>query len=187
MHSPWDIRIATLTQILNGLETSGSHANETTDAAFIRWRRMAQQVREQNKTLSLIGNGASASMASHFAADLTKNAYIRVQVFTDLAQLTAIGNDIGFESIYSVPLERYSNAGDMLVAISSSGRSSNILNAAKAMKERGGSVITLTGFSPDNPLRTMGDINFYVPAPTYGLVETCHAAILHHWMDGLIV
>ena len=153
--------------------------------AFARWCDLAGAVRLRDKTLYLVGNGASASMASHFAADLAKNAGIRAQVFTDLSQITAISNDIGFDQIYAVPLERYARPGDMLIAISSSGNSPNIVAAVEAARQREVCVVTLSGFGLDNALRRLGSLNFHVPAPTYGLAETCHAAILHHWMDRL--
>jgi D-sedoheptulose 7-phosphate isomerase len=71
----------------------------------------------------------------------------------------------------------------MLVAISSSGRSANILAAVRLAKRLGVTIITLSAMSPRNPLRSLGALNAFVPAPVYGLAETCHAAILHQWMD----
>lgn len=155
------------------------------DAAFAAWKSLAERVRAEERAVYLIGNGASASMASHFATDLSKNASIRAQVFTDLSQVTAIGNDISFEQIYAVPLKRSARAGDMLVAISSSGKSPNILRAVEAAHSCRLHVVTLSGFADDNPLRSCGTLNFYIPASTYGMAETGHAGILHHWMDSL--
>lgn len=161
---------------LSGVELTG-------DAGFAAWLEIGERIRCEDKTIFLIGNGASASMASHFSADLAKNGMVRTQVFTDLSQITAIGNDIAFHQIYALPLRNYARSGDLLIAISSSGASPNILEAVKAGRERGVTVITLSAFQPGNPLRQSGDYNFYVPATTYGLAETAHAAILHHWMD----
>jgi D-sedoheptulose 7-phosphate isomerase len=73
--------------------------------------------------------------------------------------------------------------GDVLVAVSSSGESPNILRAAEESHRLGGAVVTLSAMDPDNTLRKMGSLNFYVPASTYGMAESCHAAILHHWID----
>ena len=75
------------------------------------------------------------------------------------------------------------SAGDMLIAISSSGKSPNILLAAEFAAGIGMEVVTLSGMQATNPLRGLGTLNAYVPANTYGQVETCHATILHHWMD----
>ena len=181
---PWQHACMLLDATLAALAVTGASDRER---AFADWWDMAAQVRENDRTLYLVGNGASASMASHFAADLSKNAAIRAQVFTDLSQITAIGNDVGFEHIYAVPLARYARPGDMLVAISSSGRSPNIVSAVHAARQAGVFIVTLSAFAEDNPLRQMGNLNFYVPARSHGLAVTCHAAILHHWMDGLVV
>ena len=122
-------------------------------------------------------------MASHFAADLAKNAHLHTEVFSDLSLITAISNDMGYEWVFAKPLCRRAKKGDMLVAISSSGASKNILCATEIAKKIGLKIITLSAMLPQNPLRSSGDLNIYVSAKTYGLAETAHAAILHHWMD----
>ena len=124
-------------------------------------------------------------MASHFAADVAKNAGIRTYVFTDSALITALANDTRYEEVYAEPLRWYMQKSDMLIAISSSGNSPNVVNAVKTAEQIGGTVITLSAMSPDNSIRKMGDINFYIPAQTYGMAETAHAAILHFWMDSI--
>lgn len=153
------------------------------DEAFRMWRRLTLALRKKHGAVYLIGNGASASMASHFAADLAKNARLHTEVFSDLSLITAITNDMGYEHVFSEPLRRRGKRGDMLVAISSSGRSPNILRAVATARRLGLTVVTLSAMSPRNPLRSLGDLNAYVAAGDYGLAETCHAAVLHHWMD----
>ena len=153
------------------------------DQGFAIWSLMTTEARQLRKTIFLIGNGASASMASHLAADLAKNGQLRTEVFTDLSLITAISNDLGFDQIFSEPLRRRASRGDLLVAISSSGRSPNILRAVELAHSLDLPLITLSAMDPDNPLRQAGDLNFHVGATTYGQAETCHAAILHHWMD----
>jgi D-sedoheptulose 7-phosphate isomerase len=140
----------------------------------------------QGHRFFFIGNGASASMASLIAADLCKNGHLRTEVFTDLALLTALVNDLGVEQMFANPLREQACAGDMLVAISSSGNSANILAAVDAARDLDLYVMTLSAMSADNALRTRGDINFYVPAPTYGFAESAHAAVLHYWVDAVI-
>lgn len=154
-----------------------------TDAGFSLWAQTAAKVRRQKGTVYLVGNGASASMASHFAADLAKNARLHTEVFSDLSLITAISNDMGYEHVFSEPLSRRVSARDMLVAISSSGKSPNVLAAGKVARKHGAYVVTLSGMGAKNPLRAMGDLNIYVAADTYGYAESCHACILHHWMD----
>ena len=159
----------------------------TADAGFDKWYKMATEVRKKQNTLFLIGNGASASMASHFSADLAKNAHLHTQVFSDLSLITAVSNDLGYKKVFSEPLRHCANRGDMLVAISSSGRSPNIIEALKIARKLGMTTVTLSAMRPDNPISALGELNIYVQADSYGLAETCHAAILHYWMDMLEV
>ena len=147
------------------------------------WKGSTIEVKEKKGSIYFIGNGASASMASHFAADLAKNAHLHTEVFSDLSLITAISNDIGYDWVFAEPLRRRAKKGDMLVAISSSGASKNILFAAEAAQKMGLKIVTLSAMSSENALRSVGYLNIYVPAETYGYAETCHAAILHHWMD----
>ena len=106
--------------------------------------------------------------------------------FTDSSLLTCVGNDYGYERLFEKPIEMFADQGDILVAISSSGRSQNILNGVNAARKKDCSVITLSGFSADNPLRTLGDINFYVPAEAYGPVEILHHSICHCILDTIV-
>lgn len=182
----WSERVAGLSSLLQRMEcTDGKGRTLVHDAALARWREQCLDIRSANRTVFLVGNGASASMASHFAADLSKNARVHTEVFTDLAQLTAIANDIGYDEVFSVPLRFHMKQGDMLVAISSSGRSPNVLRAVEAAHAMGGLAVTLSAMDADNPLRLRGDLNFHVAATDYGMAETAHAAVLHHWMDSL--
>lgn len=156
------------------------------EMGFSRLREATLQLRKKGNSIYFIGNGASASMASHFSADLAKNASLNTRVFTDLSLITALANDLCYEEVFAEPLRWQLKKGDMLVAISSSGRSTSIIRAAQEAGTRGGLVVTLSAMRPDNPLRTMGTFNFYVPADTYGLAETSHAAILHFWVDRMV-
>jgi D-sedoheptulose 7-phosphate isomerase len=97
--------------------------------------------------------------------------------------ITAIANDISYEEVFAEPLRWYMKKGDMLVSISSSGNSSNVVRAVKMARSLGGIVITLSAMGENNETRKMGDLNFYISAQTYGLAESAHAVILHHWMD----
>ncbi|MGH9329195.1 MAG: SIS domain-containing protein [Vicinamibacterales bacterium] len=155
------------------------------DAGLARWRDLTMVLRTKRRCIYLIGNGASASMASHFAADLAKNGRIHTEVFSDLSLITAISNDLGYEHVFAEPLRRRARAGDMLVAISSSGRSANILAATQVARERRMNVVTLTAMRKENPLRRAGTLNAWVPATRYGDAESCHAVVLHAWMDSV--
>ncbi len=120
------------------------------------------------------------------AADWLKNGHVAAMCFNDSAALTCLSNDFGYESVFACPLVMHSKAGDLLFAISSSGRSNNIKFAISEARLSDVNVITLSGFNPNNPLRRSGDVNFYVPSNKYGVVEICHLAILHHLLDRLI-
>lgn len=135
------------------------------------------------KKIIFIGNGGSASIASHMAEDYTKNGKLRSIAFNDASLLTCLANDYGYENVFSEALRGYADKGDVLVAISSSGKSRNILNACDVARSIGLSVITLSGFEYSNSLRERGDINFWVNAKSYGVVEIAHLAVLHSILD----
>ena len=186
MKKTWKQEIDKLSSILHRLSFFGYDGAEySVDEGFRIWQELTIDVREKKRSIYLIGNGASASMASHFAADLAKNAHLHTEVFHDLSLITAISNDMGYELVFAEPLRYRAKKGDMLVAISSSGNSKNILYATGIAQEIGLEIITLSAMLPQNPLRYKGLLNAYVPAQTYGYAETCHTAILHHWMDML--
>lgn len=182
----WVAHVRVLSDLLERLEASDG-AGERLDGAtaFARWIERTRALRAAGRTAFFVGNGASASMASHFAADAGKNGGLATQTFTDPALVTAVGNDLGYDQVFAEPLRRCGRQGDLLVAISSSGRSPNVVNAAHVGRERGVFVVSLTAMKPQNPLRGLGDLNLWVPATTYGLAETAHAAVLHYWMDGI--
>ena len=133
--------------------------------------------------LFFIGNGGSSAIASHMTADFMKNGGMNTYSLYDNAVTTCMGNDYGYEYIFSRPMEFLVREGDLLVAISSSGNSQNIINAIEVAKTKGASVITLTGFLPDNRAKQLGDINVYVPCEKYGIVESIHNLILQQVVD----
>ncbi|MBF0568108.1 MAG: SIS domain-containing protein [Nitrospirae bacterium] len=137
--------------------------------------------------LMFVGNGGSAAICSHMATDFSKNGGIAALAFNDASMLTCMGNDFGYEYVFEKPVELFAAKGDYLVAVSSSGQSKNILNAVRAARAKDCAVITLSGFNADNPLRAMGDLNFYVPVAHYGYVEVIHQYICHAIIDNLSV
>lgn len=147
-------------------------------AVELLWGRAAQ-----GGQALFIGNGGSAAMAGHFATDYWHAGGIRARAFLDGAQLTCLSNDHGYEQVFAMPIRMFAGPADVLVAISSSGNSPNILNGVAAAREQGCAVITLSGFTPTNRLRPLGDLNFYVPVSHYGYVELIHALILHCILD----
>ena len=130
-----------------------------------------------------IGNGGSASIASHMAVDFWKNGGIKAACFSDASMITCISNDFGFEFIFEKSILGSCSANDIIFAISSSGNSTNIHKGVMASLGLGCKVVTLSGFSSENKLRSMGVINFYVPSKFYGFVELVHTSICHAILD----
>lgn len=133
-----------------------------------------------------IGNGASAAISSHQATDYWKNGKMRAIAFNDAALLTCVSNDFCYEDVFEKPIEMFADKGDVLVSISSSGQSENILRGVEAAKKRECEVLTLSGFAANNPLRGKGFLNFYVSSGSYGHVEVVHHAICHCILDTII-
>lgn len=149
--------------------------------------RLLMQVFDRHKVrqsrLFFLGNGGSAAIASHMTADFMKNGGMNTYSLYDNAVVTCMGNDYGYEYIFSRPLEFLGNKGDLLVAISSSGNSQNIVNAIQAARKKSMKVITLSGFQKENRIVHMGTYNIHVPVSHYGIVESIHNLILQQIVD----
>jgi D-sedoheptulose 7-phosphate isomerase len=142
--------------------------------------------RYEERKIMLVGNGGSAAIASHTAIDLSKNAQIDATAFNDASALTCLANDYGYQWVFAKQIQYHDVPGDILVAISSSGASENIINAVEAARHVGNvQVFTFSGFDHNNRLRGCGDINFWVPSHRYGFVELTHQIILHQIADEL--
>ncbi len=132
-----------------------------------------------------IGNGASASIAQHWACDYTKgckNGGLRPRVISlaaNIPLMTAIANDISFDDVYSFQLDALGQEGDVLVAISSSGNSPNVVKAIETAKSLKIKTIALTGFSPNNKCTQLADISLHVDIQEYEATEDVHQAIMH--------
>lgn len=165
-------------------QVTGPHGVTTTmDTAFKTIYEMLLRITRSPNKLMFVGNGGSAGIAGHSAIDFAKNGGVRSITFNDASSLTCLGNDLGYDQVFAKQVEMQGLDGDVLVAISSSGQSPNILNAVTAARAVGCAVITLSGFKPENALRQMGDVNFYVEGEAYGFVEVTHQAILHVILD----
>jgi D-sedoheptulose 7-phosphate isomerase len=176
----------TLGTALHGTKVTDRTLKSITLDAGCEWvRKAAHETHDAGNKLIFIGNGGSAGIASHLAVDFSKNGGLRALAFNDPSALTCLGNDLGYENVFAKQLEFHARAGDMLVAISSSGRSPNILEAVKMARKRDCKVVTYSGFSEDNDLRQTGDVNFYVRANKneYGFVEIAHLALCHAVLD----
>ncbi len=135
-----------------------------------------------NKVI-LIGNGGSAAICSHQAIEFLKNGGIRALALNDGASLTALANDFGYANVFAEQIKMIGLPGDLLIAISSSGQSTNILKGVEVARAHGIKVATFSGFKPDNLLRGRGDVNFYVASDQYGFVEIAHHALIQAILD----
>ncbi|MDB5599500.1 MAG: sugar isomerase [Xanthobacteraceae bacterium] len=162
-----------------------SESGEPRDAAqAVEWAvQKARATHDAGNKLIFVGNGGSAAIASHMATDYSKNGNVRSMALNDASMLTCLGNDLGYDRVFAKQLELHARAGDLVFAISSSGKSANILNAVAAARAAGCAVITLSGFTPDNPLRRLGELNFYLASDRYGFVEIGHLTICHAILD----
>ena len=180
----WEDYVAAIGTGLTGLAITDKHGRPLSAAdGFGRWVDITHDVHTRGRHVYFVGNGASAAMASHFAADACKNGGLKAMAFNDGALLTCIGNDFAFDQVFALPLTRFGHEGDMLVSISSSGASANILRALERAREMQLRIVTLSGKAADNASRTFGDLNFYLPAARYGLIESGHHVVLHYWLD----
>jgi D-sedoheptulose 7-phosphate isomerase len=180
----WPEYLGALAAGLDGMVVTGRGGACVPAAdAFAQWTALTREIDGRGGSVFLVGNGASAGIASHMAADALKNARLRAFTFNDPALLTATGNDLAFDQVFALPLDRLGRDGDLLISISSSGNSPNIVCALEAARARRLHIVTLSGKGADNRSRSLGDLNFYVPSPRYGWVECAHQMIVHYWLD----
>jgi D-sedoheptulose 7-phosphate isomerase len=161
MQGQFDRYLKTLGSVLDGVvATDGAGNPLPMGFAVASTASAARRVHDVGGKAMFIGNGGSAAISSHMAIDSSKNGRV---------------HQIGF----------HARAGDLLFAISSSGRSADIVKAVAAARDIGCQIVTLSGFTPDNPLRLLGDINLFVPSDAYGFVEISHLVLCHAVVDYL--
>ena len=141
------------------------------------------EVKKKNKKILIFGNGGSASIASHFSVDLTKIAKIRCVNFNEANLITCFANDYKFENWVSKTIEFYADKGDVIILISSSGTSKNMINASLYARKKKNKIITFTGFKKSNPLSKKGDVNIWVNSSRYNIVENVHQFLLLSTVD----
>jgi D-sedoheptulose 7-phosphate isomerase len=173
-----------LTGILSKIEVTDLKGDSIPlDDATHQAAEMILSVQSRSGKVFLIGNGGSASIVGHMQTDLCNAGRVRAMVFFDTPMLTALSNDHGYGAVFERPIELWAETGDLLIAVSSSGQSENILRGVKQSLAQNCGVITLSGFRSDNPLRRLGHLNFYVPSQNYGPVESVHSLLTHFIAD----
>jgi D-sedoheptulose 7-phosphate isomerase len=147
---------------------------------------LANNANKDGGKIIIVGNGGSAAIASHVSVDFTKAAGMRATCFNESSLITCFANDYGYENWVARALEFYADKNDMVFLISSSGGSKNITNGARQAKEMGLPIVTLSGFSPENELRTLGNVNLWVDSTQYNVVEIVHQTWILSIIDYLI-
>lgn len=181
---PW---IQTFAELLADTQVTDAAARPLAlEAGFDAALSRLHALRAAGGKVLVLGNGGSAAIAAHVQTDLAHSAGLRAQVLHEPSLLTAQANDHGYADAFRNLTALWVEAGDLMVAVSSSGRSPNIVSAATLARERGCGLLTFTGFAPDNPLRGLGDLNFHVASHAYGAVESAHAVLLHQLTDRLL-
>tara|TARA_B100001964_G_scaffold69699_1_gene79028 strand:+ start:865 stop:1434 length:570 start_codon:yes stop_codon:yes gene_type:complete len=154
---------------------------------IIEVKDLLVQTKNNGKKIMIFGNGGSAAIASHFSVDLTKNANIRCVNFNESDLITCFSNDYGYEKWVEKTVDFYADAGDVLILISSSGKSPNIINACKAARgKKISTIITFTGHEKNNPVSELGDINFWINSKAYNFIENIHQVWLLSIVDLII-
>jgi D-sedoheptulose 7-phosphate isomerase len=181
-------RTGQFTGVLDNAQlTDGGGARLEVEAGMRAMLEAVKALRAAGGSLYIIGNGGSAAVASHAVTDFVNVAKLRATTIHDSSLLTCMANDYGYEAAFARILSTMVRPADMLIAISSSGRSRNITNAVTAVREAGGKAITLSGFEPGNALRSLGHFNIWLDSKDYGFVEIGHQFFLHNLADRLRV
>jgi len=149
---------------------------------FYKIIKLLQKIKKNKKKVILVGNGGSAAMASHVSVDLTKMCKIRAINFNEADLLTCFSNDYGYENWVQKALFYYADRRDLVICISSSGESQNIIKGAKFAKKIGCKVVTLTGFNKNNKVRKIGDVNLWLDSKNYNHIEMIH----HTWLLSIV-
>ena len=150
---------------------------------LINLKKIFITTKKNKKKILIFGNGGSAAIASHFSVDLTKNAKIRCTNYNESDLITCFSNDFGYERWVEMAIKYYGNKGDVLIVISSSGKSKNMINACiAARKKKFSKIITLTGHLVNNPVKKLGDINLWVNSKAYNYIENIH----QFWLLSLV-
>jgi D-sedoheptulose 7-phosphate isomerase len=176
--SATEFRRSYVAQLSAALEAAPITALETV-------AQMLTDVALEGRRVFVIGNGGSASIADHVSCDLVKGTASRGHPNLDVTSLsanvalyTATANDFGFETVFERQIESFGRPGDLLIAISSSGNSENILRGVASAQRHGLDVVGLCGFDGGR-LKDAADVVLHAPVSNYGLVEDTHMAWIH--------
>ena len=149
--------------------------NEEVISKLVLLKEKILKANSKGKKILIFGNGGSAAIASHVSVDLTKNVKVKAMNFNEADLITCFSNDYGYEKWIEKTIEFYADKKDIIILISSSGKSKNMINACKvARRKKIEKIITLTGNKQNNPLSKLGDINLWVDSNIYNHIENIH-------------
>ena len=164
--------------INNYISEINSNLNFLIQKDFHKLINLVKKIKKNKKKIIMVGNGGSAAMASHCCVDFTKTSRVRAINFNEADLITCFANDYGYENWVVEGLKAYSNKDDLVILVSSSGLSKNIVNAAKYCHQKNIKLVTFTGFKKNNPVKKFGDLNFWVDSSKYNIIEMTH----HVWI-----
>mgnify|MGYP001197675941 CR=1 FL=1 len=169
--------------IKNYLENYNLVKNSNFEDKISELVNLIKKIKKNNKRIYILGNGASASISSHIANDLTKATKSKAFTFHDPALITCFGNDFGYENWMTEALNHFCEEGDLVILISSSGKSKNIISAASFCKNNNLILVSLTGPEPNENVVLSSCINFKVNSKIYNVIECIHMIILTAAID----
>ncbi len=145
-------------------------------------------LKKRKNKIIIFGNGGSAAIASHVAVDLTKNIRVKTIPLTDSSLITCFSNDFGHENWMKKAVEHYYEKGDLVIIISSSGTSKNIINAAKYCNKNKIKIISFSGMKKNNKLNSINQkgISFWINSTAYNHIELAHLYLLLSIIDRII-
>ena len=145
------------------------------------------KAKNNGSKIMIFGNGGSAAIASHFSVDLTKNAKVRCFNFNESDLITCFSNDYGYEKWVEKAVNFYGDKGDVLIVISASGKSKNMIYGCEAARaKKFSNIITFTGIDKNNPVSKLGDVNFWINSKAYNFIENIHQIWLLSIVDLII-
>ena len=151
---------------------------------YVKINSLLHSIQKSNNKIYFFGNGASAAFANHMALDFSKNGGILSYSLSDSSLLTALSNDYSYEdaSVEFLKMNKI-DKNDLVITISSSGNSTNIINVIDYCNNNNVNTLSLSGLKPDNLSNKKSKFSVFVPAYTYGIVECCHQVIIHSILD----
>lgn len=153
-----------------------------------RLTRIFKRCEKKNNSVFIFGNGGSASISSHVSTDLNKMYNIKSRNFNEANHITCFSNDYGYDKWIEETLKIYLAKSDVVILISSKGMSKNMINAARYCIRKKNELITFTGFSKDNKLKSINNsskLNFWIDSKNYNFVENIHQLILLTAIDNI--